>query len=170
VDENGDLTKSVSKNNPGIFFCENDSKMIGYWKAPELTAKTLKNNGIIMTDVGYSDSDGYFYVMGRRDDVIVSGGYKIAPYEIENAAMLIPGIAECVCVPIPDKILGSVPKLFVRMKGGNEFSVKKIARQIAEHLEAFKIPREICQIGDFPRVRNSKKINREELKNYDEYK
>jgi long-chain acyl-CoA synthetase len=167
IDEDGNPVDATGPDSFGIIACSNDSMMLGYWKAPELTEQALKDGRIIMTDVGYMDSDGYLYLMGRRDDVIVSGDHKIAPYEIENIVMQMPDIAECACIASPNSTLGAVPKLFVSMKRGAEFSHSVISKYISERLESHKMPRIIRVIDSFPRVGESTKIDRRKLTEYD---
>jgi long-chain acyl-CoA synthetase len=167
IDDDEKTMTTTSKDNPGIIVCESKTTMRGYWNAPELTERFLKDRTIITTDIGYYDSDGFLYLMGRRDDVIVSGGYKIAPYEIENVTMQMSGVLECVCIPSKDKLLGSVPSLFVVMEKDVEFSAKKILDFLSDRLETYKLPRSIRQLESFPRLGETQKINREAIKNYD---
>ena len=167
VDEAGVLTEQTSKDNPGIIACNGQGAMMGYWKDPELAAKTIVDGWIIMADVGYIDEEGFIYLMGRRDDVIVSGGHKIAPYEIESIASLIEDVEECACVPMPNDVLGMTPKLYVVMKNNTEFSAKKINDFLSERLETYKLPRVIREIESLPRVAGSQKIDRKELLTYD---
>ncbi len=166
LDENGSFMEKTSAETPGIFFCEGGRVMAGYWKDPELTAKTLVGGGVVMADLGYCEDDGYYWLTGRKDDVIATGGHRVAPYEIENAAMRIPGVRECVCAPVPDAILGSVPKLFVVMEDGAEFSAAAILKVLAAHLETFKLPRAIVEIESIPRIGDNQKIDRKKLIEY----
>jgi acyl-coenzyme A synthetase/AMP-(fatty) acid ligase len=102
--------------------------------------------------------------LGRSDDVIVSGGFKIAPYEIEEAALKMDGVSECVCVGVPDKVLTNAPKLFVKMNHSAAFNAREIYNFLAQRLENFKLPRTIQEVDDFPRVGNTNKINRKGLR------
>lgn len=167
LDNNCIEMKDASKNNLGIIAIESSSTMLGYWNDPEQTARALKDGLLITTDMGYMDNEGYLYLMGRRDDVIVTGGYKVAPYEIEEIAIQYEGVQECICVAYPDKVMASIPKLFVKMEDDAEFSSAKLHNFLAQRLETFKIPRIICEIDSFPRVGNSEKIDRKALRNYD---
>jgi long-chain acyl-CoA synthetase len=161
VNEQGETVKT-SKDHCGIFACKNDSMMMGYWKSPELTAKTIQNGYVIMADCGYAREDGLMCIAGRKDDVINSGGFKISPYEVEAAASEMPEIEECACVAVDDRLLGQIPKLYVKVRGGAEFSAKATANFLSLRLEQTKIPRYIEQVDDFPRV--GSKINRKVLK------
>ena len=101
VDEDG-KEYQADQNNPGCLVFEGPMNMKGYWKEPELNASILKNGKIYTDDVGYCGEDGMIYLLGRKDDVINSGGNKIAPQEIENVAMEYGKIKECACVPVKD--------------------------------------------------------------------
>ena len=165
LDDNGKLLANSSITTLGTVACESECSMLGYWKDDALTAKTMVDKRVIMADVGFFDSEGYLYLMGRRDDIIVSGGHKIAPYEIEDVAMQIECVHECVCLPIPHAVMGHLPELVVAMKPGAEFSAKRIYEHLAERLETYKLPRIIKEIESFPRVGFSDKIDRMKLIN-----
>lgn len=160
VDEKGAPLQSSSYDNPGIISCKAPSMMLGYWNNPELTASVLKDGWLMLTDLGYMDDDGFFYIMGRRDEVINSGGHKIAPAEIEEIALEIDGVKECACVSEPDKIIGSVPKLYVVINDGFEFSAKKIYEYLSSKLENYKLPRTIEQIDVLPRTEENMKVRK----------
>lgn len=165
VDEDGNPVEHATPENPAIVATEGDTVMRGYWKDRELTEKTVINNRLISADLGYRDANGFAYVIGRRDDVIIMGGLKISPFEVENAAMEFAGIAECACVPVPDKFAGQVPKLFVVMKDGFVFSQDEITDHLKTKLEPYKIPRVIAKIDALPRTAGVGKISRKDLMN-----
>jgi len=152
-----------NKKNPGLFGIKSDSKMLGYWKNPELTASVTRGNYIILSDFGYRGEDGLYYFLSRADDVIISGGYKIAPLEIEEAANSFNGIQESVCVAVSDPIMGQIPKLYVVMKEGNVFNFNEIYKFLKTKLETTRIPRYIEDIEKIPKINN--KVNRKELGN-----
>ena len=160
MDEEGNTIGKGSKENPGAIVHEGLCGMIGYWKDAGLTSKVKSNGRIIMTDIGYIGDDNFLYILGRSDDVIVSGGHKIAPYEVESIASQIVGVSECLCVPLSNDTVGVVPQLIVQMEDGVEFSAKKIYDFLAMRLETYKLPRVIREVDDFPRVSGSQKIDR----------
>lgn len=164
VDMDGNVMNDTSYENPGILACEGPNVMMGYWKDPELTASVLKGGKVILADMGYRGEDGMIYLLGRRDDVINTGGNKVAPYEIEELVMCLPEVFECACVPVPDRIMGSVPKLYVVLKDNEVFSYKRIYNFLATRLENFKLPRYIEQIDALPRTNGLGKIMINELK------
>ena len=161
VDENYKPYKAT-KDNPGIIAIRSNTVTAGYWNEPELTANTIYNGVIYMTDLGYIDEDGYLYLVGRRDDVINIGGLKVAPTEVEDVALRYEPIAECACVPFEDKVYGRVLKMFVVMKEGHVFNIEDITSYLETKLEAYKLPKYIECISEIPKTYNGK-IDRKRL-------
>ena len=145
-----------SKDNPGYLACTTDGMMKGYFNAPELTRQVLVDGVAYTNDVGYIDEDGYVCIIGRADDVINVGGLKVAPAEVEEAALSIDGIEDCICVPVPHPISGHTPKLLVVMREGAEFSPKKISAALLDKLEGYKVPTEFAQVERVARTYNGK--------------
>ena len=100
-------------------------------------------------------------LLGRKGDVITSGGNKISPSEVEDAAGKFEGVEECACVPVENPILGQEPKLFVAMKEGYTFDQVAIFQFLKEKLEAYKVPKIIVEIDKLPRSSNGKVLKRE---------
>lgn len=114
--------------------------MSGYVGDPERTASILRNGSIYTSDLGAFDSEGRLHLRGRADDLINVGGFKIAPTEIEEAALSHPDIKDCICVPVPHDITGQALKLIVVLKEGCELNKRSIALHLKQTLESFKIP------------------------------
>jgi acyl-CoA synthetase (AMP-forming)/AMP-acid ligase II len=163
LDGDGNPMLNSSYNNPGTISCKSPTCMKGYWNSPELTSEVYKNGWLQMGDVGYIDGNGFLYLMGRKDEVIDTGGNKVAPSEIEELALEIGSVKECVCVSVPDAILGKVPKLFVVMKEGAEFSAQKIFSYMSDKLESYKLPRLIECLDVLPRTDGNMKIDKKGL-------
>jgi acyl-CoA synthetase (AMP-forming)/AMP-acid ligase II len=155
VDENRNPIKS-SKENQGLIAISGGMVMQGYYNAPELTAEVLKDGVVYTNDIGYIDDEGYVYMLGRRGDVINIGGLKIAPTEVENVVLRYPDIADCACFAKEDRMGGVVPRLNVVMKKGCELDAAKLRAHMAEHLEAFKIPKQIVAVDELPKTSNGK--------------
>ena len=81
----------------------------------------MRDDYICTKDLAYVGEDGLIYMLGRKDDVIITGGNKVAPDEIEEIAGGFEGIADCACIPVPHPLLGAEPKLFVEMENGAAF-------------------------------------------------
>jgi long-chain acyl-CoA synthetase len=166
IGDDGNLF-NASEKEPGTIVYKNKKGMMnGYWKDEALTAQVKKDDYLITTDLGYMDSEGFLYIIGRRDDVIVSGGYKIAPYEIEDVVLQMQDISQCACVGVENSVLGKVPKLFVVMKKGSKFSAKVIFEYLSKRLETFKLPRAIVEIETIPVIGPNQKIDKRRLANY----
>ncbi|MBU8879624.1 long-chain-fatty-acid--CoA ligase [Bacillus sp. FJAT-29790] len=121
--------------------------MKGYWNRPEDTAETLKDGWLLTGDLGYMDEDGYFYVVDRKKDMIIAGGFNIYPREIEEVLYEHPDIQEVVAAGIPDPYRGETVKAYVVLKEGakvNEAELNEFARK---HLAAYKVPR-VYEIRD----------------------
>ena len=152
----------ATKNNPGIIAIRSNTVTAGYWNEPELTAQTIQNGIIYMTDLGYIDDEGFLYLVGRRDDVINIGGLKVAPTEVEDIALRFNKITDCACVPYDDKVYGRVLKMFVVMKKGEIFDVEEIVSYLESKLEAYKLPKYVECISEIPKTYNGK-IDRKKL-------
>jgi long-chain acyl-CoA synthetase len=161
-EEKNNIIDATLKN-PGLFAINSNVKMLGYWKNPELTASVTRGDYIILSDLGYKGDDGLLYFLGRADDVIISGSYKIAPLEIEEIANSFDGIRESACVPANDPIMGQVPKLYIVMEEDHVFNFSEIDKFLKSKLEMTKVPRYIEEIEAIPKINN--KINRKELRN-----
>lgn len=151
-----------SEENPGIIAIRSNTVTAGYWNEPELTAQTIKDGVIYMSDLGYIDDKGYLYLIGRRDDVINVGGLKVAPTEVEDVAQRFERIKECVCVPYESEKMGKTIKMFVVMKEDNDFDAEEIASFLEKNLEDYKVPKYFEQIEEIPKTYNGK-IDRKKL-------
>lgn len=161
VDENYQPMKS-SEGNPGIIAIRSNTVTAGYWNEPELTAQTIHDGVIYMSDLGYISDEGYLYLVGRRDDVINVGGLKVAPTEVEDIALRYEKIAECACIPFEDKAYGICLKMFVVMKDGNAFDASEVVSYLESKLEAYKIPKFVECVAEIPKTFNGK-IDRKKL-------
>ena len=112
--------------------------MTGYACDDELTNKVLIDNTIFTSDFGEIDQDGNLRILGRSDDIINTGGFKVSPTEVENVALSIPQIADCICVPAPHPVLGTALKLIYVTK--EAITKKEIALYIKSKVESFKVP------------------------------
>ncbi len=146
----------ATKDNPGFLACAGEMNMKGYYHSPQLNAEAMEGDYILTRDYAYVGEDGLIYMIGRQDDVIITGGNKVAPDEIEEAAMQFPGIADCGCIPVDHPLLGKEPKLLVCMKQGASFDANAIYEFLKDRLEAYKVPKQIEQIEQIPRTFNGK--------------
>ncbi|MCA1036465.1 long-chain-fatty-acid--CoA ligase [Bacillus infantis] len=115
--------------------------MKGYWNRPEDTAQTLRDGWLLTGDLGYMDESGYFYVVDRKKDMIIAGGFNIYPREIEEVIYEHPGVQEVVAAGIPDPYRGETVKAYIVMKEGHEASEEELNDFARKHLAAYKVPR-----------------------------
>jgi acyl-coenzyme A synthetase/AMP-(fatty) acid ligase len=138
----------------------------GYWRDPEATAAAFRGDFYDTGDRAYVDEDGYFWFVGRADDVITSAAYRIGPFEVESALVEHPAVAEAAVVGKPDPQRGQVVKAFVVLAPGHEGSDALVA-ELQEHCRTvtapYKYPREIEFTADLPKT-ISGKIRRVELR------
>ncbi|GIN22134.1 MAG TPA: long-chain fatty acid--CoA ligase [Bacillus bacterium] len=115
--------------------------MQGYWNMPEETEKTMKDGWLLTGDLGYMDERGYFYVVDRKKDMIIAGGFNIYPREIEEVLYEHPSVQEVVAAGVPDAYRGETVKAYVVLKEGENVTEKELDEFARKHLAAFKVPR-----------------------------
>lgn len=140
----------------GKIACQGDTLMSGYIGDPELTATVLRDDTVYMSDFGQIDEEGMLHIGGRESEVINVGGYKVAPTEVEDVAMSIEGVQDCICISAEHRIMGKAVKLLVVMKEGAVFDKKTIARYIAARLEPYKVPQLYEEVQTIARTYNGK--------------
>ncbi len=160
VDEDGKIIKS-SPDNMGRLICTGAMRMNEYYKEPELTAETMIDGYVYSNDLGYIGEDGFVYLFGRCDDVINTGGNKVAPSEVEDIALQYEGVRDCACVPAPDEVMGNVPKLFVVREEG--YDEGALVQFLSERLEYFQVPKVFAYIDEIPKTFNGKPLRRKLL-------
>lgn len=140
----------------GLIACIGDVNMKGYVNDPELTNEVLKNGIVYTNDVGYKDADGFIYISGRKGDVINVGGIKISPSDVEEAALALDEIDDCVCIAREDSITGQALKLLLVIHPGSTLDVRRISEYLSSRLETIKVPRFYEQVEKIERTYNGK--------------
>ena len=138
-----------------------------YYKDPERTAMQFRGDYYITGDKAKKDVDGYFWFEGRRDDIIISSGYTIGPFEVEDALVKHPDVKECAVVASPDEERGQIVKAFVVLKEDtkepSDDLIKELQNHVKELTAPYKYPRKIAFVDDLPKT-ISGKIMRVELR------
>lgn len=143
----------------------------GYYRDPELTNRTW-HDGIYYTgDIAWRDEDGYYWFVGRADDVIKSSGYRIGPFEVKSALMTHPAVVECAITGVPDEIRGQVVKAtIVLAKDYKDKPQEALIKELQEHVKQvtapYKYPRIIEFVNELPKT-ISGKIRRVEIRDKD---
>jgi acetyl-CoA synthetase/medium-chain acyl-CoA synthetase len=155
----GDIAVRVKPERPIWMFRE-------YWRDPDASAACIRGDWYITGDRAYKDEDGYFWFVGRADDVINSAGYRIGPFEVESALKEHPAVAESAVIASPDEMRGEIVKAYVILAPGYTAS-PELATELQEHVKTvtapYKYPREIEFVDSLPKT-ISGKIRRVELR------
>ncbi len=138
--------------------------MAGYWGAPELSARTLRNGWLRTGDLGRAGTDGYYYLEARADDVINVGGRKVLPHEIEEILGEHPAIAECACAGLPDPqgLSGEMIAVWLvpAREGPDRPAFSELATLVRRKLEPYKTPRKFFWTDRIPRSAAGKVLRR----------
>ena len=159
IDEDGN---KVGPDTVGQLVIRGATVMKGYWEKPESTAKKLKPGPLPGEQVLYTgdyckmDEEGYLYFVGRMDDIIKSRGEKVAPKEVENMLMNIPGVKEAAVIGVPDDILGQAVKAFVVFEEGITMTEKQLQKECQSRLENFRVPKYIVAVPGLPKTDTGK--------------
>ena len=139
---------------------------LGYWRLPEASAEVFGGDWFHTKDAARMDGDGYVWYEGRADDVIISAGYRIGPFEVESVCLEHPAVAEAAAVAAPDERRGAVVKAFVVPAEGCETSdqlAEEIKVFVRERLSAYAYPRVVEFLPELPKTLTGK-IRRIELR------
>lgn len=148
--------------NQGVLWLRSPSVMPGYLNRPDETARRMHDGWYDTGDVMRRDADGFFYFVGRNDDMFVCGGENIFPGEVEKMLETHPAIAEAVVVPVPDEIKGQLPVAFFVTRPGARTSAEEIKRYALDNAPAYQHPRFVHFLDEMP-LAGPNKIDRKQL-------
>ncbi len=137
--------------------------MMGYWNQPTDNAEVLRNGKLHTGDLAKQDADGYFWVVGRKKEIIKSGGNRVSAKEIEECLLANDLILEACVVGVPDNILGEAIRAVIVLKSGMESNAKDIQSYCKKHLADFKVPKQIVFTSELPKYQSGK-VNKPLLK------
>jgi long-chain acyl-CoA synthetase len=140
VDVNDGITE-VKKGEPGEIMIKSPLVMQGYWNKPEETAEQLKEGWLYTGDIAMQDEDDYFFIVDRKKDMVIAGGYNIYPREIDEVLYQHPKIADAVAVGIADEYRGETIKAYVVLKEGESCTDEEIIGFCRQKLAAYKAPK-----------------------------
>ncbi len=159
VDEDGN---ELPTGQVGEILAKGPRVMSGYWKDEEKTKKALTSDGWLRTgDKGYLDEEGYIYLAGRGDDMIIRGGENISPEEVENALYAHPAVEEAAVIGVPDPEWGQEPKAIVVLKKGQSATAEELMEFCRKQLSSFKRPRYMAFVDELPRTSTGKVLKRD---------
>ncbi|MBN9528005.1 MAG: long-chain fatty acid--CoA ligase [Alphaproteobacteria bacterium] len=150
VDHEG---RDVPRGERGELLFRGPAVTPGYWGNPEATRNAIDGQGWLHSgDVGRQDEDGYYYVVDRIKDMYISGGENVYPAEVEDVLTNHPDVLEAAVIGVADARWGEVGHAFVRARPGRSVDGEALRRHAREHLAAYKVPRHVTVIDDFPRT------------------
>jgi len=137
----------------------------GYWQQKEATAEVFVGDRFLTGDIGYMDSDGYFYLVDRKKDMIISGGFNVYPQMIEQAIYTHPAVQEVIVIGVPDDYRGEAAKAFVTLRAGAEpFTIEELRALLAGKIGKHEMPAAVEFVKELPRT-SVGKLSRHELRN-----
>jgi long-chain acyl-CoA synthetase len=155
VDDEG---REAPEGEAGEIVTRGPHVMKGYFRRAHATAERIRGGWFHTGDIGTKDADGYFYHLGRRDDMIITGGLNVYPAEVENMLAEHPGIAEAVVFPIADAKRGHVIGAAVMPRPGQKPAEKELLAFLRSNLASFKVPQKIAIRESLPRNATGKVI------------
>jgi long-chain acyl-CoA synthetase len=136
----------------------------GYWNRPQETARAFVGDRFLTGDIGYMDRDGYFYLVDRKTDMIISGGFNVYPQMIEQAIYEHPAVQEVIVIGIPDAYRGEAAKAFIKLRAGAApFGVEELRDFLAGKLGKHELPAAVEFVDELPRT-SVGKLSRHELR------
>jgi fatty-acyl-CoA synthase len=153
VDEEG---RPVAPNVNGEILIKAPSVSPGYWADPELTNRMIVDDFLYTGDMGRFDEDGFLYISGRKDDMIISGGMNIFPSEIEDVLRTHEGVADVAVIGLPDRKWGEVVCAVVEPVAGFDLHSQEIVDYCYERLAGFKKPSSVHLVNEIPRTAGGK--------------
>jgi fatty-acyl-CoA synthase len=164
IDEAG---REVPSGVPGELLLAGPHVASGYWNDPAATAAALDGEGFFHTgDLARRDEEGFFYIVGRKKEILISGGVNIHPAEIETELLTHSGIADAAVTGVPHETWGEVPVAFVVAAPGVRLTAEGLLEYLAPRLARFKLPREVIFLDVLPRTAYGKVVKAELRERY----
>ena len=156
-----DDDRPVPTGEPGEVCVRGPNVMLGYYRLPEETAKTLRHGWLHTGDVGRVDHDGFLYIVERKKDVIIRGGFNIYPREVEDVLYAHPHVAEAAVIGMPDAVMGEDVLAFVALKSGAVATAEEIIGFCQARLAKFKCPKQVRFVDALPKSPIGKILRKE---------
>jgi long-chain acyl-CoA synthetase len=158
VDEAG---KDVPAGEVGEIAIRGHNVMKGYWRRPDATAEAIPDGWFRSGDLARADEDGYFFIVDRRKDLIIRGGYNVYPREIEEVLYEHPAVAEAAVIGVPDASLGEEVGAAVVLKPGTTATPEEIQEHVKDQVAPYKYPRRVWLLDALPKGPTGKVLKRE---------
>ncbi len=155
-----DQNRPVKPGDVGEIVVKGPTVMLGYWNAPELTAQVMRDGYYLTGDLARKDDDGYLYIVDRKKEMIVSGGFNVYPLEVEKVLYAHPAVFEVAVVGVPHPEWGEAVKAVVVLKEGASASAEEILSHCKETLTGFKQPKSVDLVSGLPKNDAGKVVRR----------
>ena len=157
-----DPSTEVPVGTPGELLVKGPQVFAGYWGDTDTTGALTADGYLLTGDIAVMDADGFFRIVDRKKDIIVSGGFNTAPSEVERVLRALPGVQEAVVVGVPDRHRGEVVKAYV-VAPGADLSAQEVIAHCAQHLTGYKVPRAVEFRDSLPQTAVGKVLRRQLL-------
>lgn len=161
VDEEG---RDVHQGEVGEIICRGEHQMAGYWDMPEETKKAVRDGWLYTGDLGKIDEEGHLYIVGRKKDMIISGGQNIYPADVERLLINHPKIEEIAIIGIPDKEWGESVVAVAALKKGQAMSEEELVSYVKDNMASYNKPRHVRFVEALPRTAATGKVQKAELR------
>ena len=157
----GDDGQELPAGEVGEIVTTGPQVVAGYWNKPEETQNAIPGGSLHTGDVGYMDSQGWFYIVDRKKDQINAGGYKVWPREVEDVLYEHDAVKEAAVVGVPDEYRGETVKAFVSLRPGKTATAEELIAFSKDRLAAYKYPRQVEFLDEIPKTVSGKLLRRE---------
>jgi fatty-acyl-CoA synthase len=157
VDEEG---RALPADEVGELVCKGPNVMKGYYRNNKATRETIRDGWLHTGDMARVDDEGYYYIVDRKKDMIVSGGENIYPRELEEVLFKHPAISDAAVIGIPDEIWGETVKAYVVVKEGHAVDEQEVIEHCKRHLASYKKPKAVAFVNEIPKNPSGKVLKR----------
>jgi long-chain acyl-CoA synthetase len=165
-----DAGNEVPQGEPGEIVIKGHNVMKGYWRKPEATAEAIKGGWFHTGDIAIKDGDGFYFIVDRKKDMIIRGGFNVYPREIEEVIYQHPKVAEAAVIGLPDEKFGEEVHAVVAPKPGETIDPEELIAFVKERVAAYKYPRAIDIVKELPKGPTGKILKRDIKANLKELK
>jgi acyl-CoA synthetase (AMP-forming)/AMP-acid ligase II len=151
-----ELGRHLGPGQVGEIICQGPNVMKGYHNNPEATAQALRDGWLFTGDLAVMDEEGFFFIVDRKKDMIVSGGENIYPREIEEVLYTHPEVVDAAVVGMPDELWGESVRAFIARKPGSGLSAEEVIEFCKKHLASYKKPKKVDFVDEIPRNASGK--------------
>jgi len=153
-------TRDLPPGEVGELVVRAPQQMQGYWKKPEETAQVLRDGWMYTGDIARMDDEGFFFIVDRKKEMILSGGFNVYPRDVEEVLYMHPQVQEAAVIGIPDAFLGEAVKAFVVPRQGRSPTPEEIIAFCQEHLTKYKVPKQVEFRHSLPKTLIGKVLRR----------